>query len=101
MECWFTIRGAFSLIALPQTDAMTKTPSSADDYRKRAAAIGKRLGRVGDKKYGLKLVRRKQQALLDLADNEDWLAGRSKERANPRTKPKAKVRRRLRPASSV
>ena len=47
------------------------------------------------------LVRRKQQALLDLADNEDWLAGRSKERANRRTKPKAKVRRRLRPASSV
>ncbi len=80
---------------------MTKTPSGADDYRKRAAAIGKRLGRVGDKKYGLELVRRKQQALLDLADNEDWLAGRSKERANPRTKPKARVRRRLRPASSV
>ena len=73
---------------------MTKTPSSADDYRKRAAAIGKRLKHVkSDKKHGVELLRRKQQALLALADNEDWLAGKSKE--------KAKMRRRVRPAASV
>ena len=35
----------FPLVALPQADAMSKTPPSADDYRKRAAAIGKRLKR--------------------------------------------------------
>ena len=42
-------------------------------------------------------MRRKQQALLALADNEDWLAGKS----NEKEKPKAKVRRRSCPASSV
>ena len=73
---------------------MSKTPPSADDYRKRAAAIGKRLGRKGERQHGLELLRRKEQALLDLADNEDWLSGKSKEKA----KPKPKVRRRLRPA---
>ena len=40
----------------PATDAMSKTPPSADDYRKRAAAIGKRLGRKGERKSGLELV---------------------------------------------
>ena len=55
---------------------MSKTPPSADD-RKRAAAIGKRLKHVkSDKKWGVELLRRKQQALLDLADNEDWLVGK-------------------------
>jgi hypothetical protein len=78
---------------------MSKTPPSADDYRKRAAAIGKRLKHIAknDKKRGRELLRRKQQALLALADNEDWLAGKSKEKE----KPKAKVRRRSCPASSV
>ena len=38
-------RSFLPLVALPQADAMSKTPPSADDYRKRAAAIGKRLGR--------------------------------------------------------
>ena len=38
------------------TDAMSKTPPCADDYRKRAAAIGKRLKNVkNDKKQGLEL----------------------------------------------
>ena len=77
---------------------MSKTPPSADDYRKRAAAIGKRLKHIAknDKKRGRELLRRKQQALLALADNEDWLAGKSKY-----LRPKSTVRRRLRPASSV
>ena len=76
---------------------MSRTPPIADDYRKRAAAMGKRLKHVkSDKKHGLELLRRKQQALLALADNEDWLAGKSKEKAKPK-----KVRRSLRPASPV
>ena len=88
---------SFSLVALPQADALSKTLPIADDYRKRAAAIGKRLKHVkSDKKHGLGLLRRKQQALLALADNEDWLAGKSKY-----LMPKSTVRRRLRPASSV
>ena len=67
---------------------MSKTPPSADDYRKRAAAIGKRLKHIAknDKKRGRELLRRKQQALLALADNEDWLAAKSKRRKNRRRK---------------
>ena len=62
MERWFTIRGAFPLVAFPQADAMSKTPPSADDYRKRAAAIDKRLGRKGERKHDLELVRQTRAA---------------------------------------
>ena len=81
MECWFTIRGAFSLVALPQTDAMSKTPPSADDYRKRAAAIGKRLGASRAKGNTVSSwCAGSNRRSSTLADNEDWLAGKSKEK---------------------
>jgi hypothetical protein len=57
---------------VPQTHVQDLTQSH--DYRKRAAAIGKRLRRKGDAKSGCELLRRKRQALLALTDNEDWLA---------------------------
>jgi hypothetical protein len=41
---------------------MSKTPPSADDYRKRAAAIDKRLGRKGERKHDLELVRQTRAA---------------------------------------
>jgi hypothetical protein len=53
------------------------TPSSvkAKNYRKRAVAVGKRLkGRLAPDDR-VKLVR-KQKALNDMAENEDWLDGK-------------------------
>ena len=50
--------------------------TKADDYRKRATAIGKTL-RKRRKDHRL-LIERKQKALSDMADNEDWLDGKIK-----------------------
>ena len=54
------------------------SPSSrAEQFRKRADAIGKRLKKTANKKEQAPL-RKKQRALNDMADNEDWLAGKTK-----------------------
>ena len=55
--------------------AMTK----AEGYRKRADAAGKRLPtRSGPAHLALQ---RKQKALNDMANNEDWLDGKPKPKA--------------------
>jgi hypothetical protein len=46
--------------------------TKADDFRKRAQHIGKRLGRRVQTTTPLG---RKQRALTDMAANEDWLDG--------------------------
>jgi len=59
---------------------MAKRPSpspTAEQFRKRADAIGKRLKKTANKKEQEPL-RKKQQALNDMADNEDWLTGKTK-----------------------
>jgi hypothetical protein len=51
--------------------------TKADDYRKRAAAVtktAKRQKAKGDRAGSEK----KAKALNDMADNEDWLAGKTK-----------------------
>jgi hypothetical protein len=51
--------------------------TKADDYRKRAAAVtktAKRRKAKGDRAGSEK----KAKALNDMADNEDWLAGKTK-----------------------
>ena len=50
--------------------------TKADQYRKRAAALCKRLKPSQVQKTTP--VGRKQKALLDMADNEDWLDGKTK-----------------------
>jgi hypothetical protein len=47
--------------------------TKADQFRKRAVALGKRLRPSRVQKTSP--VGRKQKALLDMADNEDWLNG--------------------------
>ena len=54
----------------------TRPPPTAEHYRKRAKEVGQRL-KSANKKEG-ETLRKKQKALNDMADNEDWLAGRSK-----------------------
>jgi hypothetical protein len=49
--------------------AMTK----AEDYRKRAVVLGKRMR---SKVQSTTPLGRKQKALTDMADNEDWLDGK-------------------------
>ena len=57
--------------------------TKADDYRKRAAALTKIA--KGRKARGDRVgVEKKAKALNDMADNEDWLAGKTRPR-----KPKA------------
>ena len=59
---------------------MAKRPSpppTAEQFRKRADAFGRRLKKTANKKEQAPL-RKKQQALNDMADNEDWLAGKTK-----------------------
>ena len=51
--------------------------TKADDYRKRAALTRKSVkkrGAVGSHRTGLE---NKAKALADMADNEDWLDGKS------------------------
>ena len=54
--------------------------TKADEYRKRAAALAK-----AAKKRKVKAARapleKKAKALTDMADNEDWLAGKVKSKA--------------------
>jgi hypothetical protein len=49
--------------------------TKADDYRKRADVLGKTLKKGRGKQHRAPLVR-KQKALNDMAENEDWLAGK-------------------------
>lgn len=55
--------------------AMTK----AEAYRKRAVVLGKRM-RPGQVQSRTPLGR-KQKALTDMADNEDWLDGKNEPKA--------------------
>ncbi len=48
--------------------------TKADDYRKRATHIGKRMGHRVQTTTPLG---RKQKALTDMAANEDWLDGKT------------------------
>ena len=59
--------------------AMTK----ADEYRKRAVAVTK-TAKSRKRKGDRTAVEKKAKALNDMADNEDWLAGKTKSK-----KPKA------------
>jgi hypothetical protein len=54
--------------------AMTK----AETYRKRAKALNKRMSNRQTQRTTA--VGRKQKALTDMADNEDWLDGKTKAR---------------------
>ena len=50
--------------------------TKAEDYRKRAKAIGTTLRK---RRKGERVpLERKQKALSDMADNEDWLDGKIK-----------------------
>jgi hypothetical protein len=55
---------------------MAKPPSRADEYRKRAAALDQSLKKRRNSER-LPLLK-KQKALNDMADNEDWLDGKSR-----------------------
>ena len=50
--------------------------TKAETYRKRAVVLGKRM-RSGQFRSRTPLGR-KQKALTDMADNEDWLDGKNK-----------------------
>jgi hypothetical protein len=56
----------------PKALEMTK----AESYRKRAKAIGKRM--TNRQSQRTTTIGRKQKALTDMADNEDWLDGKAK-----------------------
>jgi hypothetical protein len=50
--------------------------TKAESYRKRAKAIGKRMNNRQSQRTTP--IGRKQKALTDMADNEDWLDGKAK-----------------------
>ena len=52
--------------------------SKGDDYRKRAKALAGAL--KSRNKVDRPVIQKKQKALLDLADNEDWLDGKPPKR---------------------
>ena len=56
--------------------------SKADDYRKRGAAITKtgKWRKIQADRTGMKKT---VKALNDMADNEDWLAGKTKPKKPP------------------
>jgi len=54
---------------------MAPQPTKTDSYRKRAKDINKRLKKRASTADRAKLTK-KQKALTDMADNEDWLAGK-------------------------
>ena len=54
---------------------MAPSSAKATSYRKRAAAVGKRLKQRLGRDERSKLVG-KQKALNDMAENEDWLDGK-------------------------
>jgi hypothetical protein len=47
--------------------------TKADEFRKRADAVSKRMGRRASP---ASLMGKKKKALLDMAGNEDWLDGK-------------------------
>jgi hypothetical protein len=55
---------------------MAPQSKRTDSYRKRAKDINKRLKQRASTADRAKLTK-KQKALNDMADNEDWLAGKS------------------------
>jgi len=55
--------------------AMAQTPKKIGGYRKRAKDINKRLKQRSSPSDHAKLLK-KQKALNDMADNDDWLAGK-------------------------
>ena len=67
---------------------MTVNMTKAEGYRKRADAVGRNL-QARNRSQRVPLLR-KQKALNDLADNEDWLDGK----LMPAAKSRAKGRRR-------
>jgi hypothetical protein len=52
--------------------------TKASDFRKRAKVLGKSLSKRGGRTPSLV---RKQKALSDMADNEDWLDGKPEPKA--------------------
>ena len=52
--------------------------TKADEFRKRADAVSKRMGRRASP---ASLMGKKKKALLDMAGNEDWLDGKAKPKA--------------------
>jgi hypothetical protein len=50
--------------------------TKAENYRKRAKALGKRMSNRQTQRTTP--IGRKQKALTDMADNEDWLDGKTK-----------------------
>jgi hypothetical protein len=50
--------------------------TKAENYRKRAKALGKRMSNRQAQRTTP--IGRKQKALTDMADNEDWLDGKTK-----------------------
>jgi hypothetical protein len=50
--------------------------TSGDEYRRRAAILGKMLGHLGNRSARAKF-KNKQCALLEQADNQDWLDGKT------------------------
>ena len=50
--------------------------TKAESYRKRAKALGKRMSSRQTQRTTP--IGRKQKALTDMADNEDWLDGKTK-----------------------
>ena len=59
--------------------AMAREPTSSNEYRRRANAVGKSL--KARSKRGRGPLLKKQKALNDMADNQDWLDGKPKPRA--------------------
>jgi hypothetical protein len=54
---------------------MKPSSKNTDSYRKRAKGIDKRLKERPSATERAKLLK-KQKALIDMADNKDWLAGK-------------------------
>jgi hypothetical protein len=50
--------------------------TSADEYRRRAAAVGQKLGRRPNKGTRA-MLKNKRCGLLEQAENQDWLDGKS------------------------
>jgi hypothetical protein len=53
---------------------MPEIPSKGDQYRKRADVLGKNIKKRSGKDRPA--MQKKQKALNDMADNEDWLDGK-------------------------
>lgn len=57
--------------------------SKADDYRKRAQEADERVKSTKSLKAGA-VERKRRKALTDMADNEDWLEGKSAPKPQPK-----------------